>query len=80
MLLRYHDPAGWPMIREALLEMGKGHLIGNGNPVSQGTGQGKPANKGKTPTRTGSAKPGAKPATQGNKPAAKGNGTKRPAR
>ena len=28
-LLRYHDPAGWPMIREALLEMGKGHLIGN---------------------------------------------------
>ncbi len=30
MLLRHHDPAGWPMIREALLEMGKGHLIGNG--------------------------------------------------
>ncbi len=30
MLLRYHDPAGWPMSREALLEMGKGHLIGNG--------------------------------------------------
>jgi uncharacterized radical SAM protein YgiQ len=29
-LLRYHDPAGWPMIREALQEMGKGHLIGNG--------------------------------------------------
>ncbi|QNF25205.1 YgiQ family radical SAM protein [Aeromonas hydrophila] len=29
-LLRYHDPTGWPMIREALLEMGKGHLIGNG--------------------------------------------------
>nr|WP_323933478.1 DUF3362 domain-containing protein [Aeromonas hydrophila] len=30
MLLRYHDPAGWPMSREALLELGKGHLIGNG--------------------------------------------------
>ncbi len=30
LLLRYHDPAGWPMIREALLELGKGHLIGNG--------------------------------------------------
>ncbi|MGY3902928.1 YgiQ family radical SAM protein [Aeromonas lusitana] len=29
-LLRYHDPAGWPMIREALQEMGKGYLIGNG--------------------------------------------------
>ncbi len=30
MLLHYHDPAGWPVIREALLEMDKGHLIGNG--------------------------------------------------
>ncbi|QBF83469.1 YgiQ family radical SAM protein [Shewanella maritima] len=29
-LLRYHDPAGWPMIREALTNMGKAHLIGNG--------------------------------------------------
>jgi len=28
-LLRYHDPAGWPMIREALIEMGKEQLIGN---------------------------------------------------
>ncbi|MBL0606436.1 YgiQ family radical SAM protein [Aeromonas caviae] len=169
-LLRYHDPAGWPMIREALLEMGKGHLIGNGpdclvppegrgeakaersrskglkpaltrhsaithqrsngagnkaarseagaanapaasrnggkagngkpvgsqlqkgsgngKPVAQGAGQGasqsagksKPAHKGKTPTRAGSAKPGAKPSAQGGKPAAKGNGAKRPAR
>ncbi|MBL0433843.1 YgiQ family radical SAM protein [Aeromonas hydrophila] len=172
-LLRYHDPAGWPMIREALLEMGKGHLIGNGpdclvppegrgeakaersrskglkpaltrhsaithqrsngagnkaarseaarseagaanapaasrnggkagngkpvgsqlqkgagngKPAAQGAsqgksaGQGKPAHKGKAPTRVGSAKPGAKPATQGGKPAAKGNGAKRPAR
>ncbi len=165
-LLRYHDPAGWPMIREALLEMGKGHLIGNGpdclvppegrgeakaersrskglkpaltrhsaithqrsngagnkaarseagaanapaasrnggkagngkpvgsqlqkgsgngKPSSQGTGQSagksKPAYKGKAPTRAGSAKPGAKPATQGGKPVVKGNGAKRPAR
>ncbi len=29
-LLRYHDPANWPLIREALVTMGKGHLIGNG--------------------------------------------------
>lgn len=169
-LLRYHDPAGWPMIREALLEMGKGHLIGNGpdclvppegrgelkgksgaersrskglkpaltrhsaithqrsngagnkaarseagagnapaasrnggkasngkpvsselklgkgngKPAAQGAGQSagksKPAHKGKAPTRAGSAKPGAKPATQGGKSAAKGNGAKRPAR
>ena len=28
-LLRYHDPAGWPMIREALIAMGKESLIGN---------------------------------------------------
>nr|WP_133405371.1 YgiQ family radical SAM protein [Parashewanella tropica] len=29
-LLRYHDPAGWPLIREALLNMGREDLIGNG--------------------------------------------------
>ncbi|ATI64500.1 YgiQ family radical SAM protein [Edwardsiella tarda] len=28
-LLRYHDPANWPMIRAALEEMGLQHLIGN---------------------------------------------------
>lgn len=28
--LRYHDPANWPMLREALKNMGKAHLIGNG--------------------------------------------------
>ncbi len=27
-LLRYHDPAGWPMIREALMRMGQARLIG----------------------------------------------------
>jgi uncharacterized radical SAM protein YgiQ len=38
-LLRYHDPHNWPMIREALREMGLGRLIGPGNdqlvPVDQ---------------------------------------------
>ncbi|AZQ12340.1 YgiQ family radical SAM protein [Shewanella khirikhana] len=29
-LLRYHDSAGWPLIREALIAMGKEHLIGTG--------------------------------------------------
>ena len=29
-LLRYHDPDNWPLIREALLEMKLGHLIGSG--------------------------------------------------
>ena len=28
-LLRYHDPANWPLIREALLAMGRRDLIGN---------------------------------------------------
>lgn len=27
-LLRYHDPANWPLIRQALEAMGKKHLIG----------------------------------------------------
>jgi len=27
-LLRYHDPANWPLIREALTTMGQHHLIG----------------------------------------------------
>ncbi len=29
-ILRYHDPKGWPMIREALTKMGLTHLIGKG--------------------------------------------------
>ena len=28
--LRYHDPKGWPMLREALQRMGRADLIGNG--------------------------------------------------
>ncbi|MGB1110976.1 MAG: YgiQ family radical SAM protein [Gammaproteobacteria bacterium] len=28
--LRYHDPANWPMLREALQKMGRADLIGNG--------------------------------------------------
>jgi uncharacterized radical SAM protein YgiQ len=28
-LLRYHDPKNWPIIREALVNMGKKHLIGD---------------------------------------------------
>ena len=30
-LLRYHDPKNWPLIREALREMGLGRLIGSGD-------------------------------------------------
>jgi hypothetical protein len=28
--LRYHDPAVWPLLREALQAMGRADLIGNG--------------------------------------------------
>jgi uncharacterized radical SAM protein YgiQ len=28
--LRWHDPRNWPLLREALLRMGRGDLIGNG--------------------------------------------------
>ncbi len=28
-LLRYHDPANWPLLREALTSMGKQYLIGD---------------------------------------------------
>ena len=28
-LLRYHDPENWKLIREALIDMGKKHLIGD---------------------------------------------------
>ncbi|WP_343576842.1 MULTISPECIES: YgiQ family radical SAM protein [Pseudomonas] len=42
--LRYHDPNNWPMLREALKEMGRADLIGNGKhqliPTHQPTGDG----------------------------------------
>ena len=28
--LRYHDPANWPLLRDALKRMGRADLIGNG--------------------------------------------------
>lgn len=51
---------------------GKSAAQGAGQGASQGkpAGQGKHVHKGKASTRAGSAKPGAKPATQGGKPAA----------
>ncbi|WP_153146514.1 YgiQ family radical SAM protein [Dechloromonas sp. H13] len=46
--LRYHDPANWPLLREALKEMGRADLIGNGKkqliPAWQPAGTG-PARK-----------------------------------
>ncbi len=53
--LRYHDPNNWPLLREALRQMGRADLIGNGRnqlvPTYQpiGTGQ---AHEGKRKPRT----------------------------
>jgi len=42
--LRYHDPENWPLLREALKEMGRADLIGNGKkhliPIFQPSGTG----------------------------------------
>ncbi len=47
-ILRYHDPAGWPMIREALRKMGKANLIGKGpNCLVPEEGRNEKAAKGK---------------------------------
>lgn len=47
--LRYHDPKNWPMLREALKEMGRSDLIGNGKhhlvPTFQPTVDGTPNSK-----------------------------------
>ncbi|WP_299798412.1 YgiQ family radical SAM protein [uncultured Shewanella sp.] len=64
-LLRYHDPAGWPMIREALIEMGREKLIGNGadclvpaesrqeREANRSKGKGGGANRGSTSNKGG---------------------------
>ena len=51
--LRYHDPANWPLLREALKKMGRADLIGPGEqhlvPWTQGAA---PPKKGTQPFRT----------------------------
>ena len=67
--MRYHDPANWPLLREALREMGRADLIGNSArhlvpafqpPGSAASGSGRRSMRGTTSTK--SAKP-AKSAT-----------------
>jgi len=68
--LRYHDPDNWPMLREALKDMGRADLIGNGKqhliPAFQPAGNG----------RSGAGRPGTK---GGGRPQA-GPGRGRPVR
>lgn len=54
--LRYHDPANWPLLREALKAMGRADLIGNGKrhliPLYQPVGTDRPARgRQRRPTR-----------------------------
>ncbi|MBV8341564.1 MAG: DUF3362 domain-containing protein, partial [Gammaproteobacteria bacterium] len=59
--LRYHDPANWPLLREALKRMGRTDLIGNGRqqlipahqpPAAGGTGRARHAATAARPFRT----------------------------
>ncbi|MGB9128532.1 MAG: YgiQ family radical SAM protein, partial [Thiobacillus sp.] len=70
--LRYHDADNWPLLREALKDMGREDLIGNSKkhliPLYQPAGTGKQPEGTRTPSaedkraRTGAGKPGlAKP-------------------
>jgi len=70
--LRYHDPDNWPLLREALKEMGREDLIGNSKkhliPLFQPAGTGKQPEGTRTPraedkrAKPGAGKPGsAKP-------------------
>lgn len=60
--LRYHDPKGWPMLREALQRMGRADLIGNGKnqliPAHQPATEGYQSARRKNSTPAGSKKAG----------------------
>src|SRR5574343_225646 len=87
--LRYHDPENWPLLREALKEMGRADLIGNGKkqliPAWQpaGTGQkaaavvaqnSKNSQKFGSPANSRSQRAGASP----QRPASSGAGRRTP--
>ncbi len=60
--LRYHDPKGWPMLREALQRMGRADLIGSGKhqliPAHQPATEGYQSARRKNSTPLGSKKAG----------------------
>ncbi|MCW3147203.1 YgiQ family radical SAM protein [Stutzerimonas stutzeri] len=60
--LRYHDPKGWPMLREALIRMGRADLIGSGKhqliPAHQPAADGYQSARRKNSTPVGSKKAG----------------------
>jgi hypothetical protein len=73
--LRYHDPNNWPLLREALRQMGRSDLIGNGRqqliptyqPIGTGRaheGQRRPGKAGTATTRPATVAPAASKPTQ----------------
>jgi len=78
--LRYHDPDNWPLLREALKEMGRADLIGNSRkhliPLYQPAGTGGQPEGARA--RPGAGKPDAAKAGAGNpapdRPAPAGRG------
>ncbi len=60
--LRYHDPKGWPLLREALIRMGRADLIGSGKqqliPAHQPATDGYQSARHKNSTPVGSKKAG----------------------
>ena len=63
--LRYHDPNNWPLLREALRQMGRADLIGNGKqhlvPTYQPIGTGRAHEGKRRPGATPAAKASARP-------------------
>ena len=60
--LRYHDPKNWPLLRDALMRMGRADLIGNGKkhliPTYQPKVEGYHSARRKNSTPPGSGKAG----------------------
>jgi hypothetical protein len=69
--LRYHDPKGWPMLREALTRMGRADLIGPGKnqliPLHQPATDSYQSARRKNSTPAGSKKVGAAARGAGDK-------------
>ncbi|PUA30312.1 MAG: YgiQ family radical SAM protein [Cellvibrio sp. 79] len=74
-LLRYHDPANWPIIREALRKMRKPHLIGGSISAlvpDEATEKNRGAQRGHNPNARGAGKSFAGKAASTGKPATSG--------
>ncbi len=82
--LRYHDPANWPLLREALKEMGRADLIGNGKkqlvPAWQPAGFGEPEARGLRGQPEKTAQNTRRPAnpSRTSQPVRKADGSRRP--